>query len=364
VSAARLPAQAPSNRPVQPAEARGAKLDARLDAKLDTGSEGWLVAPAAAGDRLDVYLTALIPQVSRSQLARHIGEGAVTIDGQVVAAPSRRIRSGERVVWTPPAALPTDIAAEDIPLVVVHEDRHLIVIDKPAGLVVHPAPGHEAGTLVNALLAHVRDLRGIGGELRPGIVHRIDKDTSGLLVVAKDDLTMQALGAAFKAHDIHRVYDALVVGKPPGAGGRIETLHGRDPRDRKKFSIKVKSGRKAITDWRVVEPLVGAARIQAELHTGRTHQVRVHMAALGVPLLGDQTYAKPPRDPRVRAISDALGRQALHARHLGFLHPGTGKWLELESEPPPDFARALAALRALADPPPPSPPGQQRKRHA
>jgi len=338
-------------------------------AVADMKNDGcWIVAADAAGTRLDVYLTGLIPEVSRSQLARHIGEGAVTVDGRVVAAPSRRMRAGERVVWIPPAILPTDMNAEDIPLVVVHEDSHLIVIDKPAGLVVHPAPGHEAGTLVNALLAHVRDLRGIGGELRPGIVHRIDKDTSGLLVVAKDDVTMNALGAAFKAHDIKRVYDALVVGKPPSAGGRIETLHGRDPRDRKKFSIKVKTGRKAITDWRVVEPLPGAARIQAELHTGRTHQVRVHMAALGVPLLGDQTYGKPPREPRLRGIFDALGRQALHARHLGFLHPATGKWLEFESEPPADFARALAALRALAEPAPSSSSSstskRRRKRHA
>lgn len=312
------------------------------------------MAADAAGVRLDVYLTRVVPEVSRSQLARHIAEGAVTVGGRVIASPSRRLRGGDEVAWRPPEVVATEIAAEPIPLVVVHEDPHLIVIDKPAGLVVHPAPGHEAGTLVNALLAHVRDLRGIGGELRPGIVHRIDKDTSGLLVVAKDDATMNALGAAFKAHDIERAYDALVVGKPPAPSGRIETLHGRDPRDRKKFSIKVKTGKKAITDWRVIEALAGAARIEARLHTGRTHQVRVHMAALGLPLLGDQTYGKAPRDPELRAISQALGRQALHARQLGFFHPATGAWLHFESEPPPDFARALAALRELAKPPTPA----------
>ncbi len=306
------------------------------------------VGPEQAGKRLDVYLAAMLPHVSRSQLTRHITEGAVTLGGSRVV-PSRKVRAGDVIVWSPPPAAPTEIIAEDIPLVVVHEDPHLIVIDKPPGLVVHPAPGHQKGTLVNALLAHVADLRGIGGELRPGIVHRIDKDTSGLLVIAKDDHTMNVLGAAFKAHDISRVYEALAVGKPPGPEGRIETLHGRDPRDRKKFSIKVKTGRRAVTKWRVVERLAGGAavRIEAELETGRTHQVRVHMAALGLPLLGDLTYGKTPREPALKDIAVALGRQALHARKLGFRHPATGAWLEFTSEPPEDFARALTALRRL-----------------
>jgi 23S rRNA pseudouridine1911/1915/1917 synthase len=307
-----------------------------------------LVVPAEhAGKRLDVFLAATIADVSRSQLTRHIGEGAVTVGG-APAAPSRKLRAGEVVVWTPPPVVTTDLVAQDLPLSIVYEDAQLAVIDKPPGLVVHPAPGHEDGTLVNALLARLGDLRGIGGELRPGIVHRIDKDTSGLLVVAKDDATMGALGAAFKAHDITRVYEALAVGKPPAAEGRIETMHGRDPRDRKKFSIKVKTGKKAITNWRVVERLGGAVRVEARLETGRTHQVRVHLAALGLPLLADATYGKPPRDPTLREIGRALGRQALHARVLGFRHPKTGAWLEFTSPPPPDFARALAALRALA----------------
>jgi 23S rRNA pseudouridine1911/1915/1917 synthase len=305
-----------------------------------------IVPPAAAGKRLDVFLASAIADVSRTQLGRHIGQGAVTVNG-APSAPSHKLRAGDVVVWTPPAVVPTEVLAEDIPLTIVHEDRWLVVIDKPPGLVVHPAAGHEAGTLVNALLAHCHDLKGIGGELRPGIVHRIDKDTSGLLVVAKDDLTMNALGAAFKAHTIERVYEALVVGKPPGPGGRIDTLYGRDPNDRKKFSSRVRTGKRAVTNWKVLERWAGAARLEARLETGRTHQVRVHLAALGCPLLGDKVYGRPPRDLAVRAIADTLGRQALHARLLGFVHPATGKQMTFSSELPPDMRAALAALQAL-----------------
>ena len=308
-----------------------------------------VVPSASAGKRLDLFLAGAIAEVSRSQLGRHIGQGAVTVNG-AESAPSRKLRAGDVVVWTPPPVATTELVAEEIPLAIVHEDRWLVVVDKPAGLVVHPAAGHEAGTLVNALLAHCRDLRGIGGELRPGIVHRIDKDTSGLLVVAKDDATMNTLAAAFKAHTIERVYEALVVGKPPGPGGRIDTFYGRDPRDRKKFSSRVRTGKRAVTNWKVAERFAGAARVEARLETGRTHQVRVHLAALGCPLLGDKTYGRTPKDPALRAISTALGRQALHARTLGFVHPATGKTMTFHSEPPADMRAALAALRALGPP--------------
>jgi 23S rRNA pseudouridine1911/1915/1917 synthase len=311
-----------------------------------TAPRRFVVAQAAVGQRLDLFLAQQIASVSRSQLARQIGQAAVTVNGEA-GAPSRKLRAGDVVTWEAPPAVATEIAAEAMPLSVVHEDRWLVVIDKPAGLVVHPAPGHEAGTLVNALLAHCRDLRGIGGELRPRIVHRIDKDTSGLLVVAKDDATMNTLAAAFKAHTIERVYDALVVGKPPGPDGRIDTLYGRDPRERKKFSSRVRTGKRAVTNWRVVERFAGAARIEARLETGRTHQVRVHLAALGCALLGDRTYGNPPRDSKVRAIGERLGRQALHARVLGFVHPATGERMTFASDPPPDLQAALAALRAL-----------------
>lgn len=295
-----------------------------------------------------MFLAAALSDVSRSQIGRHIGQGAVTVNGVAASAPSRKLRTGDVIVWEPPPVAKTELVAEDIPLTVIHEDRWLVVIDKPPGLVVHPAAGHEDGTLVNALLAHCKDLRGIGGELRPGIVHRIDKDTSGLLVVAKDDATMNALGAAFKAHDVERVYEAFVVGKPPGPGGRIDTMYGRDPHDRKKFSSRVRTGKRAVTNWKVVEVFPGAARVEARLETGRTHQVRVHLAALGCALLADKTYGRTPREPALRPIAEALGRQALHARTLGFVHPATGKKMSFASELPADMSAALASLRALA----------------
>ncbi len=310
-------------------------------------TRAFVVTAAQAGRRLDLVLAEHVGGVSRTQLSRHIALGAVTVNG-AAAAPSQKVRAGDVLGWTAPPTREVELVAQDIPLRVVYEDAQLVVLDKPPGLVVHPAAGHEDGTLVNALLAHCRDLRGIGGELRPGIVHRIDKDTSGLLVVAKDDATMNALGADFKVHHIKRIYEALVVGRPARASGTIDTLHGRDPRDRKKFTIRVKAGKRAVTHWRVVEALGRAARLEAELETGRTHQVRVHLAAMGCPLLGDATYGRPPRDEDLRAIGKRLGRQALHARTLGFRHPATGEWLEFESPPPPDFAAALAALRELA----------------
>jgi len=323
-------------------DARQAGVAARAPEQART----FTLNAGAAGRRLDVVLAEYVESESRTQLSRHISEGAVTLNG-IPASPSQKVHKGDTVVWTPPPVRSVELLAQDIPLRVVFEDEHLVVVNKPAGLVVHPAAGHDDGTLVNALLGHCKDLRGIGGEMRPGIVHRIDKDTSGLLVVAKDDATMIALGADFKIHRIKRIYEALAVGRPAHASGTIDTLIGRDPHDRKKFSIKVKTGKRAVTNWRLIEILGGASRMEAELETGRTHQVRVHFAAMGCPLLGDATYGRSPRDEDLRAIAKQLGRQALHARVLGFHHPKTAKWVEFEAAPPEDFMVALAALRQL-----------------
>ncbi len=228
----------------------------------------------------------------------------------------------------------------------MHEDANLVVLDKPAGLVVHPAAGHASGTLVHALLHHVGDLAGIGGELRPGIVHRLDKDTSGLMVVAKDEPTLLALAAQWKAHTISRRYQAIAVGVLRLGEQTVRTLHGRHPTDRKRFSSKVAVGKPAVTHLRVVERFAGATLVEARLETGRTHQVRVHLADLGHALVGDEVYGRTPRDETVRAAAAAIGRQALHAIELGFDHPVTGARMTFHSRPPADFQAALEILRA------------------
>jgi 23S rRNA pseudouridine1911/1915/1917 synthase len=271
----------------------------------------------------------------------------VEVDGAPAKA-KLRPKAGQRVRVRPAPPPVSEAVPQDIPLDVVHEDPHLVVVDKPAGMVVHPGPGHPDGTLVNAVLHHFGWLPGDDPE-RPGIVHRLDALTSGLLVVARTEEAKRGLVALFQAHDIERAYLAIATGHPP-AKVTWDTLHGRHPRDRKKLSSKVRRGKRAVTHLEVLERLRGeraeAALVRCTLETGRTHQIRVHCADHGCPILGDPVYGRRPKDPRLRAAADALGRQALHAAVLGFVHPVTGERLHFEREPPPDFRRALEALRA------------------
>ncbi len=280
------------------------------------------------------------------------------IGDSVARDPSTRLTTGARIAFEAPPPEDSPLIGEDIQLAVVYEDEHLIVIDKPAGLVVHPAPGHAAGTLVNALIRHCgASLSGIGGVKRPGIVHRLDKDTSGLLVVAKTDAAHQGLADLFADHgrtgSLEREYLALAWGGFEVSAGKVVAALGRDPRNREKMAVlSEERGRHATTHWRVEEDLGPASLLACQLETGRTHQIRVHMASIGHPLLGDSVYGSGFKTKaallgsRAASALTALGRQALHASVLGFDHPATGETLRFESAPPKDFARLLKALRA------------------
>ena len=305
-----------------------------------------IVPPQADGWRLDRALAAALPALSRERLKALISAGDVSRDGVAVRDPAAKAMAGASYTIAVPEPAEPHNAAQDIPLVVAFEDEHLIVIDKPAGLVVHPAAGNLDGTLVNALLHHCRgQLSGIGGVARPGIVHRIDKDTSGLIVAAKHDRAHEGLAAQFKRHSIDRRYVAIVAGRPLVDGGTVDAPLARDPRDRKRMAIvHGEHARHAITHWRVTQPLRGATRIEARLETGRTHQVRVHLASIGHPLLGDPVYGRA--HPATHAALSDLGfrRQALHAARLGFVHPVTSAALSLESNVPADMRELLARL--------------------
>jgi 23S rRNA pseudouridine1911/1915/1917 synthase len=302
-----------------------------------------VIAEAEAGERLDRVLAKRLPQHSRSTVQRWIAEGRVEVDDRT-ADRRVRLRAGARVVARPAPPPPSGAEAQDIPLRVLHEDDALLVIDKPAGLVVHPAPGHRDGTLVNAVLHRLGEIEA-GDAVRPGIVHRLDKDTSGVMVVAKTAQAHAALVEQFQAHDIEREYLAIAVGAPPERA-TYETWYGRHPVHRKRFTSRVSRGKRAVTHLFVRERLHGSALLACRLDTGRTHQIRVHLAEHGTPLLGDPLYGKAPRDPLLREVSDALGRQALHAAVLGFRHPRTGEALRFEAPPPADIERALSRLRA------------------
>jgi 23S rRNA pseudouridine1911/1915/1917 synthase len=307
----------------------------------------------AVGLRLDAWLAGQLPSLSRSRLQALAQQGHVSLDGAPARA-SARLRAGQVVRVHVPAPVPAEPQPEDIPIVPVHEDAHLLVVDKPAGLVVHPGAGRAGGTLVNALLRHVRDLSGVGGVLRPGIVHRLDRGTSGLLVVAKDDETHRALARQFAGRAVEKEYLALVLGLPARPSGDIDAPIGRDPVHRQRMSTRAPRGREARTSWTVVERLDGAALLRVRIHTGRTHQIRVHLASIGHPVAGDPVYGgtRTPSSRRAeaRAVLRSLERPALHAARLAFTHPATGERLAFEAPLPRDLRAVLERLRASARP--------------
>jgi len=299
-------------------------------------------------ERLDLFITREVPDLTRSAVQRLIDSGMITVNG-APPRPSLKLKGGEQIfieIPPPAAAVPK---AEDIPLSILYEDSDLIVVDKAAGMTVHPGAGNPGGTLVNALLSHCDDLSGIGGEIRPGIVHRIDKDTSGVVIVAKHDRSHIELARQFQEHSIKRVYIALVFGSPKTDKGRIESEIGRHPVDRKKMSGSARRGKHAVTHWKVTGRYGPVSAMELRLETGRTHQIRVHLSEAGFPLLGDPVYGSTGRltglkDPTLQALIRKLGRQALHARTLGFIHPVSGQYLEFSSPLPEDMAKILEHL--------------------
>ena len=305
------------------------------------------LAPAHAGWRLDRALADALPTLSRERLKALIRSGEVTSGGNPVRDPALKVRGDEALQVTVPDPEPAHNVAQDIPLAIAFEDEHLLVVDKPAGLVVHPAAGNLDGTLVNALLHHCAGkLSGIGGVARPGIVHRIDKDTSGLLVVAKSDVAHEGLAKQFAAHSIDRRYLAIVNGVPKASHGSVDAPLARSTANRKKIAIVAEGrGKRAVTHWKRLEVLRDAALVECRLETGRTHQVRVHMASLGHALLGDPVYGGAAKTHR--KLLDELGfrRQALHAAELGFTHPVTKLALSFSSPMPPDMQELFKALR-------------------
>ena len=295
-----------------------------------------IVPPDLDGERLDRVLVVLFPGRSRALLQKHIEAGAVTVDG-VVPKARTPVTAGAQIRYTPPPVEPLALVAEDIPLSILYEDEHLLIVDKPAGLVVHPALGHASGTLVNAVLHHVQDLERDEDDVRPGIVHRLDRDTTGCLVVAKTPRTHELLSQAFAERQVEKVYVAVVKGSPKSDSGTFDTLYGRHPTERKRFSSKVQSGKRAVTHYRVLERYAHAALVEVRLETGRTHQIRAHFADAGHPLVGDTLYG--------RKGGVDFERPALHAARLAFLHPITQVPLVAEAPWPADLLGLVEGMR-------------------
>jgi 23S rRNA pseudouridine1911/1915/1917 synthase len=312
-----------------------------IDVRLEATQAGW---------RLDRALATAVPTLSRERLKALVRSGAVETGGAAVRDPATKVKGGEDYRIIVPEPRPAHNEAQDIPLTIVFEDEHLLVVDKPAGLVVHPAAGNLDGTLVNALLHHCGgSLSGIGGVARPGIVHRIDKDTSGLLVVAKTDVAHEGLAKQFAAHSVDRRYLALVSGVPTTGGGSVDAALARSPTNRKKIAIVdakdlARRGKRAVTHWKRLEILQDAALVECRLETGRTHQVRVHMGSIGHPLLGDPVYGRSGKTQSKVLNELGFHRQALHAAELGFTHPVTKSRLSFSSPMPPDMQELIHAL--------------------
>ena len=312
-------------------------------------SQRVVVEPDHDGSRLDSFLTALLPDQSRSQLQRLIKEGRVTGPSQDLR-PSTPVRAGQEYAIDIPAPVPALPQPEALPLRIVFEDPDIVVLDKPAGMVVHPAAGHSRGTLVNALLHHVKDLSGVGGELRPGIVHRLDRGTSGLMVVAKHDRAHQELSRQFRDREVEKEYAALVWGVVH-AGRRIDAPIGRDDKDRQKMSTRARRARSAVTRVTWVRHFRGVSLLKVAIHTGRTHQIRVHLNAIGHPIVGDATYGgvhrRVPHD--LRPVM-RLERPFLHAMRLSFTHPADGRRVDFDSPLPPDLESVIDEIEAIQEP--------------
>jgi len=303
-----------------------------------------VVPPGAAGERLDRFLARAPGVGTRSQAKQLVDAGRVRVDG-VARKASHPLRAGATVVVEVPTPTPTTLEPEPLPLSVLYEDAEILAVDKPAGLVVHPAPGAWRGTLVHALVHRYGPLAGVGAPGRPGIVHRLDRDTSGVLLVARTSAALEGLARQFRERTVEKRYLAVVRGRVAGTSGLIDRPIGRHPRERKRMSVVTRRGRSAQTRWTVVERLAGATLVRLEPHTGRTHQLRVHLAAAGHPILGDRVYGRERRSaPPVEPLAS---RQALHAEQIRFAHPRTGERLTIRAPLAPDLERLLAALRQL-----------------
>jgi 23S rRNA pseudouridine1911/1915/1917 synthase len=301
------------------------------------------------GKRLDLFLAEHLPAQSRSQIQQYIREGSILLNA-AQAKVGARVKQGDLIKGHIPAPTPAKALPEELPIRFIYEDADIVVVDKPPGMAVHPAGRMQSGTLVNALLFRLKDLQGVGGVLRPGIVHRLDKGTSGVMVVAKNDLAHDALVQQFRRREVKKLYLALVYGRMEGAEGAITAPLGRHPIDRKRFSLRTRQPKEALTEWRMRERFEGITFVQVAPRTGRTHQIRVHMASINHPLLGDPLYTKKRRlslieDPVLRKRIEALGRQALHASSIAFCHPSTGKIVEFTAPLPADIENILEVLR-------------------